>query len=237
MNTSETKILESFEALADKISVSPHAKNKEIDLYLRGVSSLYMHGISDNAGEPEWLIPDAELSTSNIRSVGAGGEFILLGESQASQPHILNITHKSHLAAESKKHPGTRMRCISPSIIFLSRLESSDEHDFLLREKISNFISPMDIIDAINDSAHLNTDDANLNIGRLALSEIACLYFWGAGSIIQDIEALADALKFSDDVMDKIRYSFGLWLPSQSTEMETRSEKNAEQKRAQFESA
>lgn len=212
MNTNEAKIIESFEALAAKVSL-PHSSGfNETNLYLRGLSSLYMHGISNKIASPEWLISDTNSSTTNIRSVGADGEFILVGEIQGSQPYVLNINHKSHFAAESKNNPLIRLMCISPSIIFLSKLESSNEFDFQLREIISNFISPMDIIEAINDSAHLNTDDANLNIARLALSEIACLYFWGASSIIDELSILTESLNFSEEVMKKIRYSFGLDL-------------------------
>jgi hypothetical protein len=214
---SKKDIEDSFDKIASRISQLNHRPGTLCPIYLEGGASLYMHDVSDTFRDIDWFIPERWLKYNDIATVNQKSSKLNvdLQTNHLIEGFLPDYTHNAKLE-KSVTHNGItfELRTVLPEMIFLKKLDVGRDKDFADLEKISAFISPEQIIEAINACIKINSEDASLNIASQALSEISCNYFLELkpNELKIKTQSLINSLELNGHVKGMLANSFGISL-------------------------
>jgi hypothetical protein len=207
-------IEDSFENIASKISELDTKPGSLCAVYLEGETSLFLNGVVPTFRGIEWFISERWLKLHDIDIVNCNNtKFNVDIQTKHLENFIPDYAHNSKLE-KSTTYNGIifEFRSLAPEVVYLKKLDVGRDQDFEDLAKISEFITPASIVEALNASFLLNSDDTNLNIASQALSEISYNYFLDLkpNEIKEKTQSLINDLSLNEYLKNMIANSFGV---------------------------
>lgn len=211
MNENGKEVIDSFEKIAEGISKLDKRPGSLCQVYLEGGASLFMNDIKSELKDIDWFIPERWLKYNEISRIKQKGEDIR--NSTLIDGFTFNYTHDTKVLSTTE-HNGIQfeLHCMSPSMIFLIKLDTGRDKDIRDMELICNSVTPESIIAAINSCIKINSHATIMNLASQALSEITCNMLLDSKDITADIAGLIQKLEFNDADKEEIGTSFGIDL-------------------------
>lgn len=217
MHNNKMDIVDSFTDIASRLSQLKNRPGTECSIYIEGGASLFLHDIAETYRDVDWFIPDRWLKQNEIPSVNGGKNPFLVDIQTTHAPRDFKFDYSYNARPEKEVvFNGIKfiLKSVLPEMIFLRKLDIGRDKDIIDLRKISEHITPMRIVDAINGCTSINNDGAILNIASQAISEISCLYYLDLKSheLMSETQKLIKSLNLNDYIKEDLANSFGLKL-------------------------